>query len=1059
MPNKIKMLADLARQGLAKEVPSVSRLEMSFKDVNKRIPELTIAANLVKTGQMSAEEYARLVNALKPVTPYEFVPKPATKSEAIGALAGESKKKAYGETKKMEGGEPADLRLDIPAYTGHGVWVNSVHRKDAPTVYSSTSSVDKPTMIVPPEKVIKVATGETNKSPFAVIRGEWNPLTEAEAVKGAQKYLNDPDWIQVGMDPERHSYFYDRKTMAPVVGGDQAIQIGPLVLVKNPLYADPKDFKFSGGGKVSQDAMHMAVMNQKVQKKDVGGILKSAVRPAIKGIINKLNPEEVGRLPFMDLVKQKQMAGEYKTPLKFERAPAKSKEEIRALAERMAPQMMGEFVRKEGSKESKSVAGLSRKEYERQKEMQTDIKRDIPEVMPVDPEEFKGQVVVGVSGDLSLAHADVLGINDVRLDSPVKSWGGPLYGINSPYFWASGEGAATGLRSTAARGSLAYEGAPVVGMTIKAPEGMGYALHTLDALLGFQKPELLSKTKLESLNRKIRAGGLGYGKFPHFVGFEDPDLVLQQAQHDPKLRTFISDTLMMPTTSKEYGLFHGPDVKAALTEPELRNVEAGATGFSMGRLFPEQQFRESSHPTYEVDIPGEFMGKSRYLMPYELSFPDTLKFARDNPVKGVSEYLRFKGSGPRQIADPQYIDELKMYEEAMKSLLGRKKGGAVHMEDGGLSEAERINNLLSYYGSEDPNYKGLTDAISDLSSKIPFAPRKKGLEEKFSFAGSVIPLPEEMELAQRAATVNPLMARAAARRRGEKVPELPMPENEAPATIKPYDPTFRQSATDLIQRGLQKVVPVPRARDIAQRTMGEGVIGVADFVPYLGQGMAWQDTKRAVDETLKEGNVNELKKELLLGLITALPGVPGTVAAIKPTLRAAKPVGKALANEAAYRIHQAMTKGEGPLAGALAGVAPMNVVPPKKLFRGITEENGKQTGYGTFALGKGLYSSADKSFAKKYGNKVIELDPKESFPTNPLVLENVAGGAPQAFSDWLLEKSGEKNIRDFNKKYKDPAEFVKQFGYDGVVAGDEIVKYKSEGGITSDDLIVQETPL
>ena len=609
---------------------------------------------------------------------------------------------------------------------------------------------------------------------------------------------------------------------------------------------------YKKGGAVSQDAMHMAVMNQKVQRKAAGDLV---VKPAIKGLIRNISRKEEPVGSFLDLIKQKQEAGEYRTPFKFERAPAKSKQEIEALAERMAPQMRGEFVR--GKNVSDSVAGLSRKEFERQKEMKTDIRRELPEIKPVDISEQKDNVIVGVSGDPSLAQADIFGINDVQLMSPVRSYGGPLYGVNNPAFWASGLGAATGLRSTAARASLAHGDAPVIGQFIKAPEGMGYALHTLDALLAFQRPELLGKSKLQSLNRKIRAGQAGYGEFPHFVGFEDPDLVLLQAQHDPKLRTFLADTLMKPTVSKEYGLFHGQDVKAALTEPELRNVEAGATGFSMGRLFPEQSFTQSSHPTYEVDIPGEFMGRSKYLMPYELSFPDTLKFARENPEKGVSEYLRFKGSGPRQIVDPQYIDEIKMYEEAMKSRLGWKKGGLAHKAEGSSAD---------------------------------------DFELKRAMAGSVIPLEAELEAAKRAAMVNPLLARQAARRRGQFVPEEPqMPVEEPQATIKPYDPTFRQKTAGLIERGLRNVSPADRARDIAQGTMGVGGLGVADFVPFIGTGMALQEAKRGIEEARREGKPEEAWAELLGGIADAAPG-------IGPTVKMAKPVSKALANEAAYRI-------------------------------------------------------------------------------------------------------------------------------------------------------------
>ena len=57
--------------------------------------------------------------------------------------------------------------------------------------------------------------------------------------------MNDPTVVQVGFDPERHSYFYDRMTTQPVVSADIVVQIGPLLLAKNPQFGAKKDFKYS----------------------------------------------------------------------------------------------------------------------------------------------------------------------------------------------------------------------------------------------------------------------------------------------------------------------------------------------------------------------------------------------------------------------------------------------------------------------------------------------------------------------------------------------------------------------------------------------------------------------------------------------------------------------------------------------------------------------------------------------------------------------------------------------------------------------------------------------
>jgi hypothetical protein len=228
-------------------LPQVNRIDMHYKDVGKRVPELTEAAQRVARGEATAADYDTVVNKFKPVAPYSFVPAPATVEDAMRALD-KNKRLMYGKTTEIQPGEIADLRLDIPAYQNHGVWINSIHRNKQPTVYGSISSVKNARMFGAPEKAFRVATGEAQKGPWATISGEWNPMDEATAVKNAQQYLTHEDWRQVGYDPERHGYFYDRHTMEPVTGAEEVLQIGPLVLAKKPIYGVKAEQKFAEGG-------------------------------------------------------------------------------------------------------------------------------------------------------------------------------------------------------------------------------------------------------------------------------------------------------------------------------------------------------------------------------------------------------------------------------------------------------------------------------------------------------------------------------------------------------------------------------------------------------------------------------------------------------------------------------------------------------------------------------------------------------------------------------------------------------------------------------------------
>ena len=192
---------------------------------------------------------------------------------------------------------------------------------------------------------------------------------------------------------------------------------------------------------------------------------------------------------------------------------------------------------------------------------------------------------------------------------------------------------------------------------------------------------------MEQLNDLIRKGSPKYGEFPGFKGFDDPADVLLQSQLNSKLRKHIAETLTKPTITDAFGLPNGLDVVAAITHPQLRNLETGVSGFSVGQMTPGATLRrgESAHPTYDTNIPGQLIGQNKYPTPYEIAFPDTTAYARSQLKPGVQEFNMMKLLGPREKVDQQYIDEMKMYEELMKQYTGRKKGGAVS----GLSAATK----------------------------------------------------------------------------------------------------------------------------------------------------------------------------------------------------------------------------------------------------------------------------------------------------------------------------------------------------------------------------------
>ena len=254
------MRLELANKGKPKAKKVEVRPTVFDDAASRRNPKIEAAAQALAEGKMKQAAYAKLVAKEKPVKAYDFIPKPATDEQAMDVLL-DRQKQNWRSHENWPAGHRVGLRLDIPAYERHGVWVNSVHDESGgqdkfPTSYGPVSSVRNAEFQGNPHKGIKVATGEQSKAPFAKIMGNLEHIDEDQAVKHMQKYLNHPDYRQVGYDPRRHGDFYDRETMQPITHSEHVVQIGPLVLAKKPKYG--KRTMYKQGGKVTH-AHHLEI--------------------------------------------------------------------------------------------------------------------------------------------------------------------------------------------------------------------------------------------------------------------------------------------------------------------------------------------------------------------------------------------------------------------------------------------------------------------------------------------------------------------------------------------------------------------------------------------------------------------------------------------------------------------------------------------------------------------------------------------------------------------------------------------------------------------------------
>ena len=536
----------------------------------------------------------------------------------------------------------------------------------------------------------ELLTATENK--IVQIKGKGNAKPKDDYLPFVQDFVKTGNWSEIG--DFKNTGLYTPKQIV----GEATLKTLKDQGVEIPKYLTQSE---------ADDFMLQAIEGMEKQKplSDLGGMKRG-------GVAISNNPDAM----MLELNNQKMAKGGL---TKLLRAAPKSKAEIDVIARRMAPQLLGEFVR--GEKGTQSVAGKTQKQFAKEKEMKHDIRptgaeRPLPK--EVDIEELKDQVMVGIAGDPTISGQTLYSVDGVPLDSPSPQHGGPFYGLGrDDAFWASGLSAANRVQNVAREASEQYD-LPVLGnYVMMGPDSINYAQHYADANLAAINPAKMTKAQIEDFNNLIRHGSKKSGPRPSFPGIENPSEAYLHFSIDPELRKHFNALMQMPTVTKKYNLPSGIDVRHAVTEPDLRDLEIGVTGKSIGRLRPEiKELNWSEHPTYSHDIPGEFMGSSQYPVPYELSFPDTVKSVRENPKQAPQEFGSFKYVGPRQVIDQQLIDEIKQYQEMIKKYTGKKDGGAVKKPAAFINGDEFVNAAKKY---------GIKDSMNNLNMIVDLV--NKGL--------------------------------------------------------------------------------------------------------------------------------------------------------------------------------------------------------------------------------------------------------------------------------------------------------------------------------------------
>ena len=218
-----------------------------------RVPVVQQAAQDLFEGRITPAQYRAVVAKAQPIRPITQVPKVPSFLEAVSALKPpQVEVGVVGLNKQLAPGTPAALRLDIPAYDFYNTWVVSIHdgsRTNGNAIgYGKTGYVKNADFRSSPRVTLNIARGAEAKAPGARIHGEWVEHDSDLLVERAQRLLTDPEWTQVGTNPFRQSFFYDKADGMPIVSAEEVVQVGPLVLARGVKKTTPEDERFRISG-------------------------------------------------------------------------------------------------------------------------------------------------------------------------------------------------------------------------------------------------------------------------------------------------------------------------------------------------------------------------------------------------------------------------------------------------------------------------------------------------------------------------------------------------------------------------------------------------------------------------------------------------------------------------------------------------------------------------------------------------------------------------------------------------------------------------------------------
>lgn len=246
-PSVAKSIASLAPATPAEEKAVAGAIS------SKRSQELAVAAVRMIEGKISIDDYADLVEFFDPWEVKgagEIPSRDKIRQYMPGLTTGTERAKERLDRTFADApnGKLVEVRIDIPTFNAslaandpvYAITLHEPEKDDGkkigdPIVYTNIARVLNPTMVVRgigKKEARDIAAG-ASKIPLATVKGRNATITELPAD------INDPEvWTEVGFNPVRSSDFVDVRSKLAVVGGSEAIMVGPRVFVRDAQFTE-----------------------------------------------------------------------------------------------------------------------------------------------------------------------------------------------------------------------------------------------------------------------------------------------------------------------------------------------------------------------------------------------------------------------------------------------------------------------------------------------------------------------------------------------------------------------------------------------------------------------------------------------------------------------------------------------------------------------------------------------------------------------------------------------------------------------------------------------------